>query len=116
PYVGNLSGPDRGRYADIARNLKKTLVFDSGLSPVGLLRNCLDFAVNQNAKLGGVFDAVRETFKVAGGRDLLYLVSEVNDFRNTYIAHQSQELTDKQLAEKQLKRWVEAMATLTAVA
>ena len=30
----------------------------------------------------------------------------INNFRNTYVAHQEQELTDANLAEKNLKQWI----------
>jgi len=36
--------------------LKKTSVFNNGLSPLGLLRQCLDYAMNDNTKLTGAFD------------------------------------------------------------
>jgi len=44
-----------------------------------------------------------------GGRKFLETVIRINDFRNTYIAHQEQELTDKYLAEQELKIWIEAL-------
>ena len=39
-------------------------------------------------------------------------VTRVNSFRNTYIAHQEKNLTDKKLAEKELKHWVETLTLL----
>jgi len=44
-----------------------------------------------------------------GGRKFLETVTRINDFRNTYIAHQEQELTDKNLTEQELKIWIEAL-------
>ncbi len=35
-------------------------------------------------------------------------LNEVYDFRNTYIAHVKQELTDRMQAEQSLHRWIEA--------
>ncbi len=40
---------------------------------------------------------------------MLLTVTRINDFRNTYIAHQEQELTDKNLAEQELKIWLETL-------
>ena len=88
----------------MAQNLKRTLVFKNGLSPLGLLRSCLDYALNDNTKLVGVFDAVATGFKVSGARALLAQVEPVNDFRNIYVAHHEKDLTDKQLAEDSLKQ------------
>lgn len=104
----------RQQYEQLANNLKRTLVFNNGIMPIGLLRSCMDYALNDNTKLGGVFDAVRTHFKVAGGRKMLEQVQEVYDFRNNYIAHQGGgELADGKLAEKYLLKWVELLKMLT---
>ena len=105
---GNLDGGTRRHYEGLVQNLKRTLVFSNGLSLLGLARNCLDYALNDNTKLGGVFDALKVRFKVAGGRDLLATATRVNDFRITRIAHQEQELTDAKLARRELIVWIEA--------
>ena len=44
-----------------------------------------------------------------GGRKLLETITRINDFRNTYVAHQEKELTDRKLAEQELKIWIEAL-------
>jgi type III restriction enzyme len=44
-----------------------------------------------------------------GGRKFLETVTRINDFQNTYIAHQERELTDRNLAEQELKIWIEAL-------
>jgi len=113
PYLGEIQ--DRRlteHYKRTAQNLKRTLVFGNGLSPLGLLRSCLDYALNDTAKLTGVFEKVRTRFAVEGGAELHALVSEMNDFRNTYIAHQERELTDRKMAEKQLRRWIAGLSLL----
>lgn len=69
--------------------------------------------MNDHTKLGGVFAAVKDGFKVAGGRAMLAMATEVNDFRNTYVAHQEKELTDAKLAKRQLSAWVEALKAFT---
>ena len=56
---------------------------------------------------------MRVKFQVAGGRDFLALVQRINDFRNTYIAHQEQELTDRKKAEQELIVWIKGLRTLT---
>lgn len=113
PYTGNVDPRTVRHYQEVARNLRKTLVFKNGISPVGLLRNCLDYAMNDKAKLGGVFDAMRQTFKVQGALDLLDKVTKINDFRNTYVAHQEKDLTDADLAEKALKDWIAGLASIS---
>ena len=89
-----------------AKNLKKTLVYRNGFSPLGLLRTCLDYALNDNTKITGVFEALKEVFKVEGARDFLTVVSNINNFRNTYVAHQEKELKDVNLTKANLEKWI----------
>lgn len=96
-------------YRKLAQNLKRTLVFNNGLSLIGLMRTCLDYALNDSTKIDGVFEALQTQLRFEVGRKVLETVARINDFRNTYIAHQEQELTDKNLAEQELKIWVEAL-------
>ena len=55
----------------MAQNLKRTLVFNNGIMPLGLLRDCMEYALNDNTRIEGVFQAVKVKFKVAGGREML---------------------------------------------
>jgi type III restriction enzyme len=109
PYLGGVNRKSEDYYRKLAQNLKRTLVFNNGLSLIGLLRSCLDYALNDTTKIGGVFEALQTQLRFQGGRKFLETVTRINDFRNTYIAHQEQELTDKTLAEQELKIWIEAL-------
>ncbi|MCS6813482.1 MAG: Tn7 transposase TnsA N-terminal domain-containing protein, partial [Cyanobacteria bacterium] len=109
PYLGGVDRKSEDYYRKLAQNLKRTLVFNNGLSLIGLLRSCLDYAFNDTTKIGGVFEALKAHLRFQGGREILETVTRINDFRNTYIAHQEQELTDKNLAERELKIWIEAL-------
>ena len=102
----------RDHYQKMAKNLKRGLVYGNPHSVIGLLRSCFDYALNDKTKLDGVFDAVRESFRLPGSRKLLDRITAVNDFRNGYIAHPEQELTDKALTERNLKHWVATLALL----
>ena len=112
PYLENADGGMRDHYQKMAKNLKRGLVYGNPHSVIGLLRSCFDYALNDKTKLGGVFEAVRESFRLPGSRKLLDRVTAVNDFRNGYIAHPEQELTDKALTERNLKHWVETLVFL----
>ena len=112
PYLGGLDPRLHRHYQETARNLRKTLVYQSGVSPLGLLRNCLDFALNDSAKLTGVFDAIRDGFRFKGGRDLLADASTINDFRNTRVAHQERELKDAVEAKAALGVWIRGLRRL----
>ena len=105
-YFGAADRRTIPHYEQLARNLKKTLVYRNGVSPLGLLRNCLEYALNDNTKLTGIFEAVKGEFRFSGGRELLACVTEINDFRNTRVAHQESPLTDPVAARKVLVAWI----------
>ena len=60
----------RTHYQNMIQNLKRTLAFDSGIWPLGLLWSCKEYAPNDKAKIDGVFEAVSEMFKLTAGHDL----------------------------------------------
>lgn len=112
PYMGGVDQKERFHYEKMAKNLKRGLLYGNPHSVIGLLRSCFDYALNDKRSLDGVFLAVRESFRLPGSRKLLNRIAAVNDFRNGYIAHPEKELTDKVLAERSLKNWVETLALL----
>jgi type III restriction enzyme len=110
------SGIERGekkRFEQMAYNLKRTLVFGNGLSPTGLLRGCLQYAIEGTPILSGVFDAVLEQFDFQGAEHMLEAIAELNDFRNHFVAHQEGELKDYEVAMAQLKHWVNVLSLLS---
>lgn len=112
PHLAGAAPRNRDRYRRIAGNLKRGLVFGNPVSVIGLLRSCLDFALNDDTALGGVFGAVRAAFAGPAARDLLERMTAVNNFRNRRIAHPDRALTDRAAAERNLKLWVETLALL----
>jgi type III restriction enzyme len=109
PDLNSLDRRSEQTYRKLAQNLERTLIFNNGLSLIGLLRSCLDYALNDTTKLDGVFTALRTQFRFQGGRKRLETIIRINDFRNTYIAHQEGELTDRILVENELKVWIEML-------
>jgi len=112
PYLGDVDRRQQHIYNKMSQNLKRTLVFRNGFSPLGLLRSCLDYALNDHTKIGGIFEEIKVQFRIQGARKLLETVSKINDFRNSYVAHQENELTDLSLTQKELKVWIEGMKIL----
>jgi type III restriction enzyme len=113
PYLRDVDRRMQTHYQNMAQNLKRTLVFNNGIMPLGLLRSCMEYALNDNTKIDGVFQAVREKFKVAGGRELLATVTPIYDFRNTCVAHQEKEITDPKEAQQHLVGWIKGLKALT---
>lgn len=100
-------------YKRMAGSLRKTLLFQSGLMPLGLLRECLDYALNDKAKIGGVFDSVKQAFLYTGSRKVLEEVSAVSDYRNKHVAHQETPITDAKPSGLAMGRWIRTLAMLT---
>ena len=80
--------------------------------PTGVLRFCLEYASKDEAAPGGVLTVVRERFADLAAGDLGELVGAAYDFRNNFIPHAKQELTDRTQAENGLKQWVVAIRAL----
>jgi type III restriction enzyme len=99
-------------FQNMAASLKRALVYGSVHSAIGLTRSCLDHAVQGAPPLGGVFGAVRKAFVLSKGGDHLQRVTELNDFRNTYVAHHEKPLIDRAQCEKHLRGWVNTLAVL----
>jgi type III restriction enzyme len=115
PHLGGVDPRTIRHYEEVARNLRKTLVYQSGVSPLGLLRNCLDYALNDHAKLTGVFDAVRTAYRFKGSRELFDTVNSINDFRNTRVAHQEEKIGTPTEAKAALVRWINGISRLWQV-
>jgi type III restriction enzyme len=104
PDLGKLSEKDAEMYRRRGKDLKRTLVDHNGMSPIGLLRWCLQYSRQPDASTVAVFQAVNRRFSNVPD-DIYKLVCSVNTFRNDYIAHQEKELADSVLARKSLKEW-----------
>jgi type III restriction enzyme len=116
PYTQGTPARPADWYKRVAQNLRKTLLFQSGVMPIGLLRDCLEYALNDKAKIGGVFDAVKQQIPFTGSRKVLEELTAVYDFRNKHIAHQEIELTDAKVCGVALGRWIRCLRTLCDLA
>ena len=106
PYYGNLSRKDFNWLRNQANNLKRTLIYRNGVMPLGLLSFCLAYGNQGEHPPGGVFTSVRQKFSRFRDPEFPRMIEDIRDFRNTYVAHQEKELTDREKAQAALKRWV----------
>lgn len=83
--------------------------------PIGLLRWCLEYARGATREIGGVFDAVRRGFAHIASSDLLEVVGRVYDFRNRFVAHQKDELTDADLTRHAIAEWCACLVRIWSV-
>lgn len=112
PYLQGAGSKNPEHYKRVAQNIRKTLLFGSGLMPIGLLRDCLDYALNDIARYKGVFEGVRDGFRFQGSRKVLEEVNAIYEFRNRHVAHQEVELTDAKAAGIALARWIKGLRLL----
>lgn len=112
PDLSVVPQRDLRHFQNMAASLKRALVYGSVHSAIGLARSCLAHAVEGQPAIGGVFAAVRQVFAVPDATGQLKRISDVNEFRNTYVAHHEKPLTDRALAELNLKSWVVTLAGL----
>lgn len=112
PYMEKIDRRMIEHYKKMSASLKRALIHGSVHSAIGMVRSCYDYALNDSSGLDGVFAAVKQSFTMPGAKNILDRITAVNDFRNTYIAHHEKELTDRKLAEENLKAWVETLTLL----
>ncbi len=87
PYYGSLKKGDVEWLKKYANNLKRTLIFKNGLWLSGLLLFCLEYNRTSKYNVGGVFEAIKQSFSKFNETDLYDTVKAMTDFRNTYVAH-----------------------------
>jgi len=115
PYINVAGG--RARYLqDNARRLQKALVFDAAIMPIGILKFCLEYETSPVDHIRGVFECIRRNFRDFRAAGILKLLTEVYDFRNTYVAHQDAELKDIEETRAALKKWVTLIVLLNSKA
>ncbi len=111
-----LTGGKRKHYERMQQNLAKTLRYDGGTMPIGLLRDCMTLSLEERSlKFNGVLAAAASSFSFAGGRKLLAELGQVYDFRNQHVAHSESFLSDAQLARAELKRWIAMVSRLAGL-
>ncbi len=108
PDLSHLSKKEAEMCQRRGRDLRRTLVDHNGMSPIGLLRWCLQHAGETGGPTAAVFGVVKQKFATVP-TEIYKLVSTINTFRNDYVAHQDKELTDSALARKALAEWASGL-------
>ena len=116
PPVARADYRQYDTFERMLRGIRSTLLGTRGDSPIPLLCRCLDYALNSNTKLDGVFVAVRKRFRFQGGRDTLAALRTLKDFRDEHVGHPKGPLTDAKLAEKNLAHWIATLRRLSDLA
>ena len=88
-----------------ALKLRFTLVDRKNSMPIGVLRWSLNYAKSPRPSFGGIFETIKQRFATLATKEFVKEVEKINSFRNSYIAHQEQELSDVAQAREALKEW-----------
>ena len=112
PILTGLDSKKQKYFQDEIKKLERTLIFRSPISPVGHLRFCLEYANKGREEFGGILKAVKTAFASEADARLLDLLTPVYLFRNKYIAHQEHATVTKDLAQEQLRRWVQVLTAI----
>jgi type III restriction enzyme len=116
PHLDALPKREQSYYVNAIGNLKRTLLYNNGISPIGLLRFCLEHAVRDGNRFGGVLAAVRQRFGFPEAESLLEDVEAMNELRNTKVAHQEEPFKDSGEAKEGLAHWLALLARLSKMA
>ncbi|HPS91732.1 MAG TPA: DEAD/DEAH box helicase family protein [Methanothrix sp.] len=115
PDLSMLSPRDRSFHERQGKNLRRTIIENDGVMPVGLLRWCLEYAKSPRTPPGGIFNAVKMKFAAEAKTSLPDSVEKVYSFRNEFIAHQEKDLLDPEQARQALKDWIDSLKENFAV-
>lgn len=101
-----------------ASSLKKALVYNSFIMPIGLVSFCLEYAqMDPPIVLGGIFESIRNKFGRYRTTKLFERIEKIRNFRNTYVAHQDENnpLTDLEQVKVELKNWISGLSAMVKV-
>ena len=113
-----LSDRDLSWLRKNAAALKKALVYNSFIMPIGLVSFCLEYSqMDPPIVVGGVFETIRNKFGKFRNTKLFERIDHIRAFRNTYIAHQDEHniLTDLEQAKVELKNWISGLSAMVKV-
>jgi type III restriction enzyme len=98
------------------RYLQENLAFGRPMMRLGTLLFCLHYAAQPSPNEGGVWQDVAQVFSTPEMQELYELLSPVNEFRNTRIAHVEQPLDDPNEAWEAMKQWLRCLNKMVEVA
>jgi type III restriction enzyme len=98
------------------RYLQENLAFGRPMMRLGTLLFCLHYAAHPSPNEGGVWQDVAQVFSTPEMQELYELLSPVNEFRNTRIAHVEQPLDDPDEAWDAMRQWLRCLNKMVEVA
>lgn len=116
PYITGVPPRERGLLEKNQRYLQQNLVYGRSIQKLGTLLFCLDYAQKGGPSAGGVWGDVRKQFSGKAMGSLYVELRQVNDFRNTRVAHIEKNLDNAEEAWKALIEWLRCINKMVAIA
>jgi type III restriction enzyme len=98
------------------RYLRENLAFGRPMMRLGVLLFCLRYAAHPSPPAGGVWQDVAQVFSTPEMQELYTLLSPVNHFRNTRVAHVEQPLDDPAEAWAAMHQWLRCLNKMVELA
>lgn len=112
PFISMIPENEIKSLVEYGQKLESTLVYGRPSFILGTLLFCLRYAKEGPKFITGVWEDVRVLFKTPGHYRLYDELNQVNGFRNSYVAHSDNSLTDAEIAWKELGRWMRTLVMM----
>jgi len=94
-----------------ANRMKNLLIYKNSVMPTGTLAFCLEFN-HDKYPAGGIFAAIHRHFSRFRTTQLPERIDHIRQVRNTFVAHEEEQLLDPEQARTELHNWISGLAAL----
>ena len=115
PDLGQLSSHERNLSERNGRYLRSNLEYGRSIQRLGTLLFCLNYAQSDGAGAHGVWNIVEQQFSNQVFAELYRCLDQVNEFRNTRVAHVEQPLTDQVEAWRMMELWLKCLDKMSSI-
>jgi type III restriction enzyme len=115
PYTNNLPPNQKPLIEQKQHYLRDILVFGRRYLLIGTLLFCLRFAQQGGGNVAGVWKDVYQEFSGQKFSELHSILSQVNDFRNKFVAHPEEILSDADESWKAMKIWLKCVSIMSGM-
>jgi type III restriction enzyme len=116
PYITGISHRERNLLEKNARYLQQNLVYGRSIQKLGTLLFCVDYAQKGGSGAPGIWRDVQKQFAGRGMAALYADLHQVNDFRNTRVAHIETKLDSAEEAWKAIVVWLRCIDKMVTMA
>jgi type III restriction enzyme len=115
PDLSNVYDRKRNVLEKFGRYLRDNLVYARPIMKLGTLLFCLEYAQKGGFGANGVWKDVEIAYSGEKMGELYTLLTEVNEFRNTRVAHVEVKLSDVNEAWENMGKWVKCLVKISGL-